>query len=64
MYGASDRDQLLNDLNDLADWLKSYAGMVKDEFPVEKRFSIADRFEDMADEVMEHEGEIRDGRTE
>ena len=64
MCGASGREQLLNDLNDLADWLKSYAVTVKDEFPVEKRFSIADRFEDMADEVMEYEGEIRYGRTE
>lgn len=63
MYGASDRDQFLNDLNDLVDWLKSRASEVEDN-PAQKRFNVADRLEEMSVEVREYEREVRDGRTE
>lgn len=59
MCGASDRDQLLNDLNDLIDWLKFRASEVEDN-PVQKRFNVSDRLLEMAVEVREYEKEVRD----
>lgn len=57
MYGASDRDQFLNDLNDLVDWLKSRASEVEDN-PVQKWFNVADRLEEMAVEVRDYEDAV------
>ena len=60
-YGASDKEQELNDLNDLHDRIYSLAEEVDDIFPdLDEKygFGIVDRLQDMALEVKEKSEEL------
>jgi hypothetical protein len=61
-YGASDKEQGLNDLNDLHDRIYSLAEEVDDIFPdLDEKygFGIVDRLQDMALEVRDKIDELR-----
>ena len=62
MYGASDKEQELNDLNDLHDRIYSLSEEVDDIFSdIDEKygFGIVDRLQDMALEVKEKKEELR-----
>lgn len=66
MYGASDREQELNDLNDLHDRIYSLSEEVDDIFfDIDEKygFGIVDRLQDMALEVREKEEELRNPQS-
>ena len=65
-YGASDKEQELNDLNDLHDRIYSLAEEVDDIFPdLDEKygFGIVDRLQDMALEVKEKSEELRNPQS-
>ena len=62
MYGASDKEQELNDLSDLHDRIYSLSEEVDDIFSdIDEKygFGIVDRLQDMALEVKEKKEELR-----
>jgi hypothetical protein len=66
MYGASDKEQELNDLNDLHDRIYSLSEEVDDIFfDIDEKygFGIVDRLQDMALEVKEKEEELRNPQS-
>lgn len=66
MYGASDKEQELNDLNDLHDRIYSLSEEVDDIFSdIDEKygFGIVDRLQDMALEVKEKEEELRNPQS-
>jgi hypothetical protein len=66
MYGASDKEQELNDLNDLHDRIYSLSEEVDDIFfDIDEKygFGIVDRLQDMALEVREKEEELRNPQS-
>ena len=66
MYGASDKEQELNDLNDLHDRIYSLSEEVDDIFyGIDEKygFGIVDRLQDMALEVREKEEELRNPQS-
>ena len=65
-YGASDKEQELNDLNDLHDRIYSLSEEVDDIFSdIDEKygFSIVDRLQDMALEVKEKSEELRNPQS-
>jgi len=65
-YGASDKEQELNDLNDLHDRIYSLSEEVDDIFSdIDEKygFGIVDRLQDMALEVKEKEEELRNPQS-
>jgi len=66
MYGASDKEQELNDLNDLHDRIYSLSEEVDDIFSdIDEKygFGIVDRLQDMALEVKEKSEELRNPQS-
>jgi hypothetical protein len=66
MYGASDKEQEMNDLNDLHDRIYSLSEEVDDIFSdIDEKygFGIVDRLQDMALEVREKEEELRNPQS-
>jgi hypothetical protein len=66
VYGASDKEQELNDLNDLHDRIYSLSEEVDDIFfDIDEKygFGIVDRLQDMALEVKEKEEELRNPQS-
>ena len=66
MYGASDKEQELNDLNDLHDRIYSLSEEVDNIFfDIDEKygFGIVDRLQDMALEVKEKEEELRNSQS-
>ena len=66
MYGASDKEQEMNDLNDLHDRIYSLSEEVDDIFfDIDEKygFGIVDRLQDMALEVKEKEEELRNSQS-
>ena len=66
MYGASDREQEMNDLNDLHDRIYSLSEEVDDIFSdIDEKygFGIVDRLQDMALEVKEKSEELRNPQS-
>ena len=66
MYGASDKEQELNDLSDLHDRIYSLSEEVDDIFfDIDEKygFGIVDRLQDMALEVKEKEEELRNPQS-
>jgi hypothetical protein len=66
MYGASDKEQELNDLNDLHDRIYSLSEEVDDIFSdIDEKygFGIVDRLQDMALEVKEKKEELRNPQS-
>ena len=66
MYGASDKEQEMNDLNDLHDRIYSLSEEVDDIFyDIDEKygFGIVDRLQDMALEVKEKEEELRNPQS-
>ena len=66
MYGASDKEQELNDLNDLHDRIYSLSEEVDDIFSdIDEKygFGIVDRLQDMAFEVKEKLEELRNPQS-
>ena len=66
MYGASDKEQELNDLNDLHDRIYSLSEEVDDIFyDIDEKygFGIVDKLQDMALEVREKEEELRNPQS-
>ena len=66
MYGASDKEQELNDLNDLHDRIYSLSEEVDDIFfDIDEKygFGIVDRLRDMALEVKEKLEELRNPQS-
>lgn len=65
-YGASDKEQELNDLNDLHDRIYSLSEEVDGTFSdIDEKygFGIVDRLQDMALEVKEKEEELRNPQS-
>ena len=65
-YGASDKEQELNDLSDLHDRIYSLSEEVDDIFSdIDEKygFGIVDRLQDMAFEVKEKEEELRNPQS-
>ena len=66
MYGASDKEQELNDLSDLHDRIYSLSEEVDDIFSdIDEKygFGIVDRLQDMALEVKEKSEELRNPQS-
>ena len=66
MYGASDKEQEMNDLNDLHDRIYSLSEEVDDIFSdIDEKygFGIVDRLQDMALEVKEKSEELRNPQS-
>ena len=66
MYGASDKEQELNDLSDLHDRIYSLSEEVDDIFSdIDEKygFGIVDRLQDMAFEVKEKLEELRNPQS-
>jgi len=66
VYGASDKEQELNDLNDLHDRIYSLSEEVDDIFSdIDEKygFGIVDRLQDMAFEVKEKLEELRNPQS-
>ena len=66
MYGASDKEQELNDLNDLHDRIYSLSEEVDDIFSdIDEKygFGIVDRLQDMALEIKEKKEELRNPQS-
>ena len=66
MYGASDKEQELNDLNDLHDRIYSLSEEVDDIFSdIDEKygFGIVDRLQDMALEVKKKSEELRNPQS-
>jgi hypothetical protein len=66
VYGASDKEQEMNDLNDLHDRIYSLSEEVDDIFyGIDEKygFGIVDRLQDMALEVKEKEEELRNPQS-
>jgi hypothetical protein len=65
-YGASDKEQELNDLNDLHDRIYSLSEEVDDIFSdIDEKygFGIVDRLQDMALEIKEKKEELRNPQS-
>ena len=66
MYGASDKEQEMNDLDDLHDRIYSLSEEVDDIFSdIDEKygFGIVDRLQDMALEVKEKSEELRNPQS-
>lgn len=66
MYGASDKEQEMNDLSDLHDRIYSLSEEVDDIFfDIDEKygFGIVDRLQDMALEVKEKSEELRNPQS-
>ena len=66
MYGASDKEQEMNDLDDLHDRIYSLSEEVDDIFSdIDEKygFGIVDRLQDMAFEVKEKLEELRNPQS-
>ena len=66
MYGASDKEQEMNDLNDLHDRIYSLSEEVDDIFSdIDEKygFGIVDRLQDMALEVKKKSEELRNPQS-
>jgi hypothetical protein len=66
VYGASDKEQEMNDLNDLHDRIYSLSEEVDDIFSdIDEKygFGIVDRLQDMALEVKEKSEELRNPQS-
>jgi len=59
-YGASDKEQELNDLNEYAEWLYARAEEIRGDWAdIDKYFNFADAIHEFSLDVQEKEKELR-----